>query len=106
MTLPRNPAVVAALRAEITSLERLAADLQTILDGTGPTDQDLNSAPIIDDYLRTTREVACLSGHISGHPSGPSDTGRTSELVFFSPKRGWARTRNRFYRLGGRFDVG
>lgn len=106
MIAPRNPAMATALRSEIASLERLVADLKAILDGTGPSDATLKSAPLIDDYTRTTRKVSCLSGLISGHPLGSTDLGRTSELIFFSPRQGWARTRSRFYRLGGRLDEG
>lgn len=73
MTIKDNRAVVAASCAEIAIIERLAADLKAVPDGTGPTDANIKSAPHIDGYGRANRKVACLAGLISGRPMGTTN---------------------------------
>lgn len=100
-----SPALAELLRNEIENFERLAADLRGILDGSSPSEAQLAAAPLIDYYQWVTRPVTCLAGHISGHPLGSSSNGRTSELMYIAKRKGWARTRSRYYRLGRRVDA-
>ncbi|WP_414472887.1 DUF6634 family protein [Microvirga sp. M2] len=90
------------LDLEIDRLVRLTADLMAIRHSRGPTASDLEDAPILDNWERGTRPVACLVGNVCNHPMLPG-MGRpiaTSDLWVFAPDKGWARTMSRWYRLG------
>jgi hypothetical protein len=90
------------LSLEIDRLLRLAADLQAIRDGCGPTASDLEDAPLLGNWERGARPAACLFGNVCDHPMLPG-VGRpivTSGLWVLAADRGWARTLSRWYRLG------
>lgn len=90
------------LSSEIDRLQRLAADLQALRDGRGPTASDLEDAPLLGNWERGVRPAACLSGNVCDHPMLPG-IGRpivTSDLWVLAADHGWARTLSRWYRLG------
>ena len=93
-------AAVGDLADEIAKLERLLADLRRIAVGDMPTDQELAAAPLIDQWVGSVRSEPCLVGHITGHPRLPGSISTTSGIWVMAPELGWARTHNRFYRLG------
>jgi hypothetical protein len=95
-----------ALEGDIARLESLLIDLKRIADGSGPTPDDLASAPLLDQYVVSMRSAPCLIGRPSGHPILRGDVIATSELWAMAPERGWARTLSRFYRLGRPFGRG
>ncbi len=62
---------------------------------------DLDDAPLIEDWVITGAFAPCLIGRVTGHPTVRD--GRlvhTSVLIAISVREGWARTLNRFYQLG------
>jgi hypothetical protein len=81
-------------------LQRLAADMIAIAEGSAPTDADLANAPILDRYVVCETTVQCLMGFQSGHPVLTGKLIETSELHLMSVRDGWARTTSRYYRLG------
>ena len=81
----------------------LADDLRRIAAGDLPTAADLDGVPVIDRWTVSVRAESCLVGVVSGHPSvGQMRPGATTSLFAFAPDLGWARTWNRYYRLGRR----
>ncbi|MCW2276529.1 hypothetical protein GJ654_20365 [Rhodoblastus acidophilus] len=83
--------------------QRLADDLRRIAAGDLPTAADLADAPIIDHWSLALRPETSLVGVISGHPSiGHLRPGATTSLFAFAPDLGFARSWNRYYRLGRR----
>ncbi|WP_091133625.1 DUF6634 family protein [Microvirga guangxiensis] len=87
---------------EIDRLLRLAADLQSIRDGRGPTATDLRGAPVLGNWRHRFRPAACLVGDVRHHPMLPGMDRPivTSDIWVLAPDRGWARTLSRWYRLG------
>jgi hypothetical protein len=85
-------------------LERLLWDLRAIRAGKAPRPEDLAEAPLLDAWYEWIRPSPCLAGEVYGHPLLPGDARkvRTSDLNAFAPDDGWARSRNRWYRLGRR----
>ncbi len=81
-------------------LQRLAADVIAIAEGSAPMDADLADAPILDRYAVCEGAVQCLTGIQSGHPVLTGKLIETSELHLMSVRDGWARTTSRYYRLG------
>ena len=84
----------------IATLRRLADDLERIANGTGPTLDDLEAAPMLDYWRMAERWSTGLAGHFTAHPRLPSGPITTSELWALQPQEGWARTFSRWYRLG------
>lgn len=68
----------------------------------GPTPTDLADAPLIElwQVLLNPRGAPVLYGYASGHPEIGTDTVRTSWLIALDRDAGWARSLNRYYRLG------
>lgn len=68
----------------------------------GPTPTDLTDAPLIElwQVLLNPRGAPVLYGYASGHPNLGTQTVRTSWLIAIDRDAGWARTLNRYYRLG------
>jgi len=96
------------LSLEIDRLLRLAADLQALRDGEGPTASDLEGAPLLSNWERGARPAACLFGNVCDHPMLPG-MGRsivTSDLWVLAADHRWARTLSRWYRLGPSRDAG
>jgi hypothetical protein len=82
-------------------IQRLALDLERIRSGAGPTCDELEDAPLIDEWQVGVRAQLALVGNISGHPA-VSGAGITSDLHILDVEGGYARTLSRFYRLGRR----
>jgi hypothetical protein len=85
-------------------LERVLAGLREaaeIANGYVPTDDDLSTAPLIASWA-VVLPGPCLAGRITGHPDpnirGPVSV--TSVVLAIDPAAEWARTVNRYYRLG------
>lgn len=87
----------AELRAEFDRL-LLAIELAE----TGPSDPDLATAPLIDMWRPLMANQFCVSlwGFVTDHPELGRDYTTTSALIALDQQRGWARTWNRWYRLG------
>lgn len=84
------------------SLRNLADDLESI-----PDDVEALPAVAINSWALVQRPVPCLMGRTLGHPSiGDGRPALSSELFYFDPERGVARTLSRWYRLGTRVDPG
>ena len=89
------------LGPDIACLRILAADLERIRDGLGPTEDELAWAPLLDEWRTGIRGVLCLGGRPFGHPTlTGSRNALTSPVWVLDPVRGYARTESRFYRLG------
>lgn len=85
---------------EIEKTEGLLVDLKRFSKSKFPTQQELEMAPLIDNYIIAPRSVRALSGRAYDHPRlGPTSV-LTTELWAIAPSLGWARTWSRFYRLG------
>ncbi|OWX98644.1 DUF6634 family protein [Thioclava sp. IC9] len=63
---------------------------------------ELSAAPLLDSWCAIVEgAVPLLVGQVSGHPHLREGARvRTSPLMNLQPKAGWARSCNRFYRLG------
>ena len=85
---------------EIERLETLLADLKRLRALDFPTPEQLETAPIIDQWALTTRTEPCLVGSVHGHPRLRGGLAMTSGLWVWSSSLGWARTMSRYYRLG------
>lgn len=88
------------INSHIEYFERLVADLKAIRDGVGPTEAELRTAPVIDQYELSARSAPCLIGELRGHPRIADGPSRTSDLWVIAPELGWARTFSRYYNLG------
>lgn len=85
----------------LDSLQRLHSDISRICDGAAPTQDDLETAPILNRWHYGARLSACMHGLVHGHPIvGDGRAIHTSELFAIDAASGWARTWSRFYRLG------
>ncbi|MAQ39280.1 MAG: hypothetical protein CMO21_18910 [Thioclava sp.] len=67
-----------------------------------PSIGELSAAPLLDSWCAIVEDaVPLLVGRVSGHPHLREGARvRTSPLMNLQPKAGWARSCNRFYRLG------
>ncbi|KSV87576.1 hypothetical protein N184_30960 [Sinorhizobium sp. GL28] len=81
----------------VSHLRRLASDIES-LDTSGPDSGDVVA---INSWSLAQRPVPCLIGRPIGHPAIADDrAARTSELFYFDPEKGLARSFSRWYRLG------
>ena len=64
-----------------------------------PGEDDLASAPVLDDWALSLRSAPCLVGRPDGHPT-PGPLSVTSYLFVHAPELGWARTWSRFDLFG------
>lgn len=70
-----------------------------------PDEDELRNAPLLDDwYLYPRGRVNVLVGKVTGHPRVPDGPVTTSAVVAHDTEIGWARTRNRAYRLGRPYE--
>ncbi|MBX3488683.1 DUF6634 family protein [Parvibaculum sp.] len=91
----------ARLSEQLESMKSLCADLEWLRAGVvRPSLEELESAPLIDDYAFVQRGVTALQGKVTNHPLIGTTTAITSDLYVFAPDLGWARTFSRYYRLG------
>jgi hypothetical protein len=95
------------LEAEILRLERLLADLRHVRDYGSPDEVSLRAAPYLDHWSISYRPAQCLVGCTTGHPLLPGADRyiATSDLCLISERENWARTRSRYYRLGGKSNM-
>ncbi|QLL61469.1 DUF6634 family protein [Sinorhizobium mexicanum] len=85
----------------VHSLRCLANDLECV----GKCDATQVRPVAINTWALAQRSVPCLIGRTLGHPSvGDGRPALSSELFYFDPDRGIARTMSRWYRLGTRVD--
>jgi hypothetical protein len=82
----------------------LAEDLAMITVGQGPSQAELDAAPVLQDWHLTPEMGLALVGRVEGHPVLGSRWIRTSQLHYFDELRSFARTLSRYYRLGRRRD--
>ena len=94
------------LQGDIARLECLLADLRHLSNGYLPADRNIGVAPLIEPWGHGSRPEPCLIGRMHGHPICRSGLSATSGLWVFAPELGWARTLNRFYRLGNVAEPG
>ncbi|TNE82845.1 MAG: hypothetical protein EP337_18090 [Rhodobacteraceae bacterium] len=85
-------------RFDSNSFLTWAADLSSLR----PSIEDLETAPLLGSWCAIVEdEVPLLVGRVSGHPHLREGARvRTSPLMNLRPNEGWARSCNRFYRLG------
>ncbi len=84
------------------------AALEGLPAGWVPTPEQLLAAPLLEGwFLAAPYLVGVAYGHplLPTHPDGQGRLVRTSSLLVFAPGLGWARTENRFYRLGDSWSL-
>lgn len=100
ITLPQGGASArAALLREAARLERLAADLNRLANDAAPSDAELLSAPVLNEWRFHSIRIAGLTGLSAGHPRLPDGPIFTTEVWAIDRTAGWARTLSRWYRL-------
>jgi hypothetical protein len=93
--MPTRESVLAAL-----------ADRDRLIKGWLPGDAELAGAPLLDNWwIDENGPVARLCGWVTGHPDLSDDFATTSGVVVMSELGGWARTANRWYRLGTKMPL-
>jgi len=77
------------------------AEIYDLVD-VGPTVPDLAYAPKLDNWVAMQDRVGhiMLFGHVTGHPRLGDRDIHTSQVYGLDAEAGWARTHNRWYRLG------
>lgn len=86
----------------VARLERLLSDFRRLVSGD-ISGAELMAVPTLNNWVATTRTVQCLGGEVEGHPSFvDGHPVVTSEILAFFQDDGeyFARTQNRWYRLG------
>lgn len=70
----------------------------------GPTSADLNTAPVLNEWCPASwnSTTPVLIGRVQNHPNLGDTLVRTSRLIGLDVQVRWARTFNRWYRLGSR----
>jgi hypothetical protein len=81
-------------------LERLAANLRAIHEGTGPTEDDLASAPVIENWATGFVPAKALFGRVASNLSEKYLGFCSTDLWVLAEPRGWVLTLERWYRLG------
>jgi hypothetical protein len=104
MTILVNPeGALRQLDEHIETLRRLLHDLEELRENGAPSPLSLSVAPYLDEWFPSNRLVPCLAGYPEGHPTCRSGRmARTSDLWVFAPDHGYARTLNRYWRVGKR----
>lgn len=87
----------AKVRARARLARLLAADLDRILHGIGPTADDLAAAPIMEDWILAPYAGIALKGSVPHLVPGELTS---TEVFVLDPGAGYARTFSRLYRLG------
>jgi hypothetical protein len=97
-----SPTPITELHAVAGHLRALAGDLDSYADGSWPSPEQLRNAPLIEQYAPLLLPTPGLVGLVTGHPLKPGRDRQivTSALWAVNQLRGWARTQNRYYRLG------
>jgi hypothetical protein len=93
--MPTREAVLAAL-----------SDLDRMIEGWRPGDAELAGAPLLETWWVDDNDpVARLCGWVSGHPDIADGFMTSSGVVVMHEPGGWARTANRWYRLGSKMPL-
>jgi hypothetical protein len=93
--MPTRESVLAAL-----------ADRDRLIKGWLPGDAELAGAPLLEDWMiERGNGVHYRIGAVTGHPNIQNGLTTTSAVVVMSKQEGWARTANRWYRLGRRLKL-
>lgn len=92
--------IIGDVAGELARLEALVSALERLGNGDMPDIREIEAAPLLEPFAIGTRAVPCLLGGNICHPSLTGQRIVTSELWVMAPELGWARTRNRLYRLG------
>jgi hypothetical protein len=90
------------IEAELVRIERLAADMERILEGAAPETIATEEPPLLDRWILGSALMPSLVGLSTGHPALPG-TNRpiaTSPVRLISTDMSWVRTSSRWYRLG------
>lgn len=87
------------LMHEVIRLQRLVSDLMMLEDGIVAVNDE---APILNNWIWTSRNVTCLAGEVTGHPllTGTRRQIITSDVWVIDEELSCARTLSRWYRLG------
>lgn len=88
------------LLAEADRLAALSRDLRAIAEGTAPSPDELDFAPVLDEWRFSQRSMTSMIGTLVGHPRLPDGPVHTTEIWAISTSQGWARTLSRYYALG------
>ena len=89
------------IEPDLERLRSLIRDLERIHRGKHPDLERLAEAPTLHGWGVGRRAEACLVGTMIGHPKiADGSIGATSGLWLVAPGLGYARSLNRFYRLG------
>lgn len=78
----------------------LSDDLRLIASFKAPGIRDIAMAPVLDDWFVGHRMEMALVGKVSCHPNLADGPVTTSGLHYLDPLAGYARSFNRWYRLG------
>ena len=99
-----DPKAAKLLSSDIAKIQGLLDDLKSLRAGNYPSNDTLSKAPFLNDYRVIKREIAALSGDVTGHPiiSGTNEPMLSSPLFVVLTDIGAARTLSRWYRLGER----
>lgn len=79
-----------------TALRSLATDHSRILLNEGPSDRDLELAPVIREWALVRSRSRCLTGRLD---DGTRLAGGNALIWSLDLEAGWARTTSSFYRL-------
>ncbi len=93
-----------AIAQEVDRLEALAADLRRVIAGTGPTADELASAPVLENWHIGEWRLPNLVGVGSGHPRLPDGRIYTTPVVLIDRSSGWIRSASRWYVIGDPLD--
>lgn len=94
----------AHVRETARRIHALSADLRKIQLGLGPSDDELASAPIIEDWFLGSRIEPALIGNVVGHPTLADGPVTTSGIYLLDTELGFARSLSRYYTLGHRLS--
>jgi hypothetical protein len=84
------------LALDPTALRSLATDHSRILSNGGPSDKDMELAPVIRDWTLVRSRSRCLTGRLD---NGTRLNGGNALVWSLDLDAGWARTTSSFYRL-------
>jgi hypothetical protein len=81
-------------------LERLATNLRAIHAGAGPTEDDLASAPVIENWATGFVPAKALFGRVASNLPEKHLGFCSTDLWVLAEPRSWVLTLERWYRLG------
>jgi hypothetical protein len=92
---------VGSEQEDVLRLTRLVTDLSRYARGETPSESELRSAPLIDQW-RPVIDVTAIrfAGRISDHPLVFGPDGFTSRIYAIDPGGRWVRTYTRLWRTG------